>query len=65
MLGIEVPHYLLPESIVPDVNNVCGCCVLCAVCLQLQSRTDKGKRKKGDDGGRNEKRQRTAKRNYD
>jgi hypothetical protein len=32
-------------------------------CVQLQARgTDKGKRKKGDDGGRNEKRQRTQKR---
>ena len=29
--------------------------------LQFQARTDKGKRKKGDDGGRNEKRQRTSK----
>jgi hypothetical protein len=37
--------------------------------LQFQARTDTkaggGKRKKGDDGGRGEKRQRTAKRPYD
>jgi hypothetical protein len=30
--------------------------------LQLQARSDKGKRKKGDDGGQNQKRQRTQKR---
>lgn len=34
--------------------------------LQMQARTDKGKKRKGDEGGANQKRQRTQKRNaYD
>lgn len=42
---------------------MCGVAGLSPCCaLQMQARSDKGKRKKGDDGGQNQKRQRTQKR---
>ena len=69
MGSINFGHEYVESDAASPFSSLCECIIFLTTtvhappcCLQLQARTDKGKRKKGDDGGQNQKRQRTQKR---